>query len=163
MANAFLISLFEFKRWIDAELYKSLLALPKEKRAEMIVPIFTLDHAMRVDRVFRARLEGKPEPFDRIVSNTMPDLDELARTVAENDDWYVRYVSKLTDEELSEPIDFQFVSDNDKGHMTRSQMLAHVLTHNQSHRGGVGKMLEPLGIRIPSDMFTSYVSAGAPR
>jgi hypothetical protein len=26
----------------------------------------------------------------------------------------------------------------------------------------VGKMLEPLGIQIPSDMFTSYVSAGAP-
>jgi hypothetical protein len=27
----------------------------------------------------------------------------------------------------------------------------------------VGKMLEPLGIQIPSDMFTSYVSTGAPR
>jgi uncharacterized damage-inducible protein DinB len=47
--------------------------------------------------------------------------------------------------------------------MTRGQMLAHVLTHNQSHRGGVGKMLEPFGIQIPSDMFTSYVSAGRPR
>lgn len=163
MANAFLISLFEFKRWIDSELYTTLCGLPKEKRTEIIIPIFTLDHAMRVDRMFRARLEQKPEPYDRIVSPTMPDLDELARTVAENDEWYVRYVRTVTDEELNEPIDFQFVSDNDKGLMTRAQMLAHVVTHNQSHRGGVGKMLEPLGVRIPSDMFTSYVSAGTPR
>jgi uncharacterized damage-inducible protein DinB len=163
MANAFLISLFEFKRWIDTELYKSLCALPVEQRAQIIVPIFTLDHAMRVDSVFRARLEGKPEPFDLIVSNTMPDLDALARAVAGNDKWYVSYVRGVSDAELNEPIAFDFVSDSDKGHMTRGEILAHVLTHNQSHRGGVGKMLEPLGIQIPSDMFTSYVSAGAPR
>jgi uncharacterized damage-inducible protein DinB len=162
MANAFLISLFEFKCWIDAELYKSLCALPVERRREIIVPIFTLDHAMRVDSVFRARLEGKPEPFDLIVSNTMPDLDALARAVAENDNWYVTYVRRAPDEELNKSIDFNFVSDADKGRMTRGQMLAHVITHSQSHRGGVGKMLEPLGIQIPSDMFTSYVSAGAP-
>ncbi|MGN6517788.1 MAG: DinB family protein [Rhizomicrobium sp.] len=130
-----------------------------ERRRDMIVAIFTLDHAMRVDSVFRARLEGKPEPFDMIVSNSMPDLDALARSVADNDDWYVNYVRAVSDAELSEPIAFDFVSDNDKGRMTRGQMLAHVLTHNQSHRGGVGKMLEPLGIKTPSDMFTSYVSA----
>jgi uncharacterized damage-inducible protein DinB len=163
MANAFLASLFEFKRWIDAELYKSLCALPVERRRDIIVPIFTLDHAMRVDSIFRARLEGKPEPFDLIVSNTMPDLDALARSVADNDDWYVNYVKAVSDNELNEPIAFDFISDSDKGHMTRGEILAHVLTHNQSHRGGVGKMLEPLGIQIPSDMFTSYVSAGAPR
>lgn len=163
MANAFLLSLFEFKRWIDAELYRSLCALPVERRREIIIPIFTLDHAMRVDSVFRARLEGKPEPFDLIVSNTMPDLDALARSVADNDEWFVRYVRDVTEGELSESIAFDFVSDGDKGRMTRGEMLAHVLTHNQSHRGGVGKMLEPLGIEIPSDMFTSYVSAGSPR
>jgi uncharacterized damage-inducible protein DinB len=163
MANVFLISLFEFKRWIDAELYNALCALPKEKRSEIIVPIFTLDHAMRIDSLFRARLDGKPEPYDSIVSRTMPDLDEMARTVADNDDWFVRYVGSVTEEELKEPIAFDFVSDSDKGRMTRAQILAHVLTHNQSHRGGVAKMLEPLGIRIPPDMFTSYVSAGTPR
>ena len=163
MANAFLVSLFEFKRWIDTELYKSLCALPAERHRDIIVPIFTLDHAMRVDSVFRARLEGKPEPFDLIVSNAMPDLDALARAVADNDDWYVNYVRGVSDAGLDESIAFDFVSDNDKGRMTRGEMLAHVITHNQSHRGGVGKMLEPLGIRIPSDMFTSYVSASSPR
>ena len=162
MANAFLVSLFEFKRWIDAELYKSLCALPAERRRDIIVPIFTLDHAMRVDSVFRARLEGKPEPFDSIVSDTMPDLDTLARVVAGNDDWYVNYVRGVSDGELGEPLEFDFISDSDKGRMTRGEMLAHVLTHNQSHRGGVGKMLEPQGIQIPSDMFTSYVRAGRP-
>jgi uncharacterized damage-inducible protein DinB len=162
MGNTFLASLFEFKRWIDAELYKSLRALPVERRAEIVVPIFTLDHAMRVDSLFRARLEGKPEPFDGIVSNTMPDLDALAPAVADNDEWYVNYAKSVSDDALDQPIAFDFVSDTDKGCMTRSQMLAHVLTHNQSHRGSVGKMLEPLGIKIPSDMFTSYVSAGTP-
>lgn len=162
MGNKFLVSLFEFKRWIDAGLYKSLRALPVERRAEIIVPIFTLDHAMRVDSLFRARLEGKPEPFDRIVSNTMPDLDTLASAVAVNDEWYVNYAKSVSDDALDQPIAFDFVSDTDKGCMTRGHMLAHVLTHNQSHRGSVGKMLEPLGIKIPSDMFTSYVSAGTP-
>jgi len=158
MSNAFLISLFEFKAWANRGLYGALCALPQERRAEIAVPIFTLDHAMRVDRLFRARLENKPEPYDTVVSRTMPNLEDLARTVAENDVWYLAYVKSITETELAEPIDFQFVSDPDKGRMTRAEMLAHVITHSHSHRGAVGKMLEPLRIPTPSDMFTTYVS-----
>jgi uncharacterized damage-inducible protein DinB len=161
VTTPFLVSLFAFKAWANRSFYEALASQPlDENRREVILALFTLDHAMRVDRVFRARLEGTPLPFGTVIAETRPDLPTLAAQVAETDAWYVDYVKGLPDTALDEVITFDFVSDQDKGRMTRGDMLAHVLTHTHSHRASVATMLEPLKIKLPSDMFTSFVSSG---
>ncbi len=161
MANPFLVSLFEFKAWANRGFYNALTSQPvDENRREVIVALFTLDHASRVDRVFRARLEGTALPIATVIAEQRPDLQTLSAQVAETDAWYIDYVRGLSDADLDEIITFDFVSDHDKGRMTRGDMLAHVLTHTHSHRASVATMLEPLKIKLPSDMFTSFVSSG---
>jgi uncharacterized damage-inducible protein DinB len=160
MSNAALTQLFEHKAWANRAFYAALLELPQERRKEIVVPIFTLDHASRVDTVFRARLEGNPEPLETVIAQKMPKLEELAQTVAGNDEWYVNYVKTTAEAELNEPVEFQFLSDEDKGHMTRAQILAHVLTHSHSHRTAMTQKMADLGIKFPGDMVTTWVSSG---
>jgi uncharacterized damage-inducible protein DinB len=40
--------------------------------------------------------------------------------------------------------------------MTKSQMLAHVITHGVSHRGAIGKLLEALNVAGAPDMVTTF-------
>jgi uncharacterized damage-inducible protein DinB len=161
MATPFLVSLFEFKAWANRGFYRALASQPlDESRREVILALFTLDHASRVDRVFRARLEGMVLPIATVIAGERPNLQTLTAQVAETDAWYIDYVRGLSDADLDEIIAFDFVSDQDKGRMTRGEILAHVLTHTHSHRASVATMLEPLKIKLPSDMFTSFVSSG---
>jgi len=159
MGNTFLTSLFEYKAWANRGLYALLQNVPAgEHVGEMAVIALTLDHVARVDQVFKARLCGEPEGLDRVVAQAVPDWQELAARVAAIDGWYVDYTKRATKAELEEPIDFTFLLDGEPGHMTREEMLGHVLTHGNSHRGAVGQMMSQLRIKGAPDMLTSYLS-----
>jgi len=160
MSSTFLTQLFEHKAWANRAFYDALLAVPAERRREFVVPIFTLDHAMRVDSVFRARLEGRPEPYDAVIAQKMPKLEGIAQTVTDNDAWYIAYTKTLSEAALNEPVQFRFLIDGDKGNLTRAQILAHVLTHHHSHRTAMTEKLAALNIKVPGDMVTSWVSSG---
>jgi uncharacterized damage-inducible protein DinB len=76
--------------------------------------------------------------------------------MAATDAWYIDYARNASSDALAEVIDFAFVDDSAPGRMTRGDMLAHVITHGASHRGGIGKMLEGLKVRGASDMVTTF-------
>ena len=67
----------------------------------------------------------------------------------------------MSDEELSETVEFDFISDDDHSRMTKAEILAHIITHGASHRGAIGKMLETLKVKGAPDMMTSFVSTSA--
>jgi uncharacterized damage-inducible protein DinB len=163
MANPFLTSLFEYKAWCNRGLFEALRAAPEgEHPGEMAVILLTLDHAWRVDETFRARIAGEKEPFEHVVGRKLPVLSELAESVAATDAWLVAYTERASRAELEEKVAFTFIVDGMKGSMTREEMLAHILTHNGSHRGAVGKMMEQIGVRGTSDMFTTYLHQQSP-
>lgn len=158
MPNAFLVQLFQHKAWCGRRLVQALRAAPADvDRAQMALMLFTFDHTSIVDQIFKARLVGEEPGFSGVVASRRPDLDTLAQTLAETDAWYVDYAGRVTAAELDETLEFTFVSDGQAGRMTRSEILAHVLTHSASHRGAVGKMLENLGLSAAPDMVTTFV------
>jgi uncharacterized damage-inducible protein DinB len=112
-----------------------------------------------VDRT-QARLLGEEPEFSSVIPSCMPDLNDLNETVCKTDAWYVDYVGAVTDAELARTVEFVFLSDGDKGRMTKEDMLVHVLTHAQSHRAQVAAMLDKASIRGRSDMFTTFLSEG---
>ena len=135
--NAFLVLLFEHKAWCNRGLIEALRAAPAGvDRRQMAVVLFTLDHTAIVDQIFRARLTGAEPGFDAVVAGALPDLDRLGTTLSENDRWYVDYVTRVTPADLQTTVEFIFVGDGEEGRMTRAEMLAHVITHGASHRGG---------------------------
>lgn len=164
MSNALFIPLFQHKAWANREQIKALEEASKTlSRADLALPLFTFDHTSRVDQVFKARLMGKIADLPTVVANKFPEFAELAETVAATDAWYLDYVSRVTEEELSETVEFEFISDDDHGRMTKAEILAHIITHGASHRGSIGKMLETLKVKGAPDMVTTFVSTSRAR
>lgn len=162
MTDTFLTSLFQHKAWANRGLVAALKAAPAEAdRAQMAIAVFTLAHTSYVDQIFKAHLAGEGHAFEGVVPRRMPDLDELAETIAATDAWYVEYAGRISEAALGETITFTFVADGDAGRMTRGEVLAHVITHGASHRGAVGKMLELMKVPGASDMVTTFVREGA--
>jgi uncharacterized damage-inducible protein DinB len=157
MANPFLVSLFEHKAWCNAGLVEALRAAQARVDAmSWTVILLTFEHTSIVDRIFKARLEGAEPGFASVTGNTLPDLDALARTMAETDAWYVRYASNVSAPELEQLVEFTYISDGMAGLMSRRDILGHVITHGASHRGAIGKMLETLGMPGAPDMMTTF-------
>ncbi len=99
---------------------------------------------------------GEAPDVRSTVATHWPDLDALTASMAQTDAWYLNYVRAVTRAELDEIVTFSFVDDGAPGRMTRSDMLAHVITHGASHRGAIGKMLKGLCVRGASDMMTTF-------
>ncbi|MGH6871349.1 MAG: DinB family protein [Rhizomicrobium sp.] len=155
--NAFLVSLFEHKAWCNTGLAGALRA-GRDGMEPMAwaVALLTFEHTHRVDRVFKARLEGTAPGVTAVVGDAVPDLDALARRMAAMDAWYVDYAARVTQAELAGIVAFTYLSDGEPGRMTRGDILGHVITHGASHRGAIGKMLEPLGVAGAPDMMTTF-------
>ncbi len=120
------------------------------------VMIFTFDHTLIVDQIFKARLSGEVHGFVSVIAGAFPQLDQLTETTEATDAWYVDYVQRATPAELDTVVDFNFVADGDAGRMSKGAMLAHVITHSASHRGAIGKMLENLKLAGAPDMVTTF-------
>lgn len=119
--------------------------------------VLTFEHTSIVDRIFRARILDETPPFESVVSGRVPALDDLRRTMAETDAWYVDYAGGASPAELDEVVEFTYVADGEPGRMTRGEMLGHVLTHANSHRGQIGEMLGRLGVDGAPDMLTTFL------
>jgi uncharacterized damage-inducible protein DinB len=138
-----------------------LLAIPDNSGAdpvEMFRIRALMDHMTVVDRLFKARIAGEPEPFAGIISPVTPSFAALRQIAAATDDWFVGYAGRATAAELEEPLTFTF-TDGDPGLMTREEMLGHILTHDNSHRGAIGLSLGRMKIKGAPDGLTSYLSA----
>lgn len=157
MPDSFLISLFEHKAWCNRRLVEALRAAPADvDRTAMGVVLFTLDHTSIVDQVFKAHLSGAAHGFGSVVGGRLPDLGMLGATLNETDAWYVDYARRVSPGDLERALDFTFVGDGETGRMTRSDMLAHVITHGAAHRGAIGKMLEALNVPGAPEMVTTF-------
>jgi len=158
MTTQLLTSLFKYKAWANQGLISALEGIPESAdRRERAVIVLTLDHTSLVDQVFKARLIGEAPAFESVVSARPPALDELRRTMAATDAWYVNYVGAASPAELDEIVAFTYVADGEPGRMTKGEMLGHVLTHSNSHRGAIGEMLGRLGVAGAPDMLTTFL------
>lgn len=153
--------LIAVKSWADRSLYEvvgaNLERLPAEESSIMLR---LLDHIHAVDRIFQHHLRGLPHTFRAPRSETIPQLQALAQSVREVDDWYVSYVDSLTPQALDEPVDFTFTSGK-PARMTRGEIILHVCLHGTYHRGNVGLALQLRGFAPGRDSITDFLEAAA--
>src|SRR4029077_6299829 len=100
------------------------------------------------DRIFVANLRRMRHRYTATGAAEAPAVEELFNGVRETDQWYVEYVARLSSEDLGEAIEFTF-PDGAQGRMSREEMLAHVITHGNYHRGEVGHILSQLSLARP--------------
>jgi uncharacterized damage-inducible protein DinB len=152
-------SLFRYKAWADGELFAAFARIDSTvSESERHAAIRLLNHIFVVDRIFAAHLCGERHNYSETNTLETPSLDELRSAVSDSDAWYIEYVEKLSPEKLQESVRFVFV-DGALGCMTREELLAHVATHGDYHRGAVGRILPQVSV----EPFTVYLHKADPR
>lgn len=161
MSSSILKSLFGYKAWANRELFALLATLAPEHADPLQSCLRTLNHIYVVDRIFRAHLSGGHRPFDATNTKATPTLTQLQADVAATDKWYEQYIDDLDPNMLGGFIDFPF-TDGDHGHMSREEILLHVVTHGAYHRGNVGQVLKSISVSPPRDLYTKFLHQSEP-
>ena len=158
--------LTRYTAWANDRLFTALEQLPP---GEVTAPratsfgnmLRTLNHALVVDLIWLAHLQGRPHGFSSRNTDTTPTFAQLREQQHGLDDWYIRYADGLTSEMQSEVVHFRFV-DGGEGVMTRGDMLLHVINHKTFHRGYVADMMYQVPARPPSMDLPVYLRDAAP-
>lgn len=157
MVNHPYSQLIEIKRWADRGLYESVTQnFDRLSPEDAFTMLRILDHVHVVDRIFQHQLQRLPHTFTAPRSEKMPELQTLADSASEVDDWYASYVNNLTQDDLEEPIDFIFTSGK-PARMKRGEMLLHVCLHGTYHRGNAGALLQLRGMTPSRDAITDFL------
>ena len=162
MSQKILSSLFAQKAWANRELFDVLASIePAENAACIHTALRTLNHIYIVDRIFYAHLLSEKHLYTATNTPQTPEFGELHLVVAETDQWFEDFVSRIGDQALAESLSFQF-TDGDSGRMTREEMLFHVITHGAYHRGNVGQVLKSISVAPPRDLYTKFLHVQEP-
>jgi uncharacterized damage-inducible protein DinB len=150
-------TLFEYKIWANDTLFAAISALPEDAHEhEKHDATRILNHVYVVDRIFEANLLRLPHTYKGLNTPATPALADLHAAVRESDRWLLAYASEVSGVELEEAVDFTFV-DGSPGRMSRAEMLMHVVTHGNYHRGAVGRILAQIGVPPQRDTLTVFM------
>jgi len=162
-ATTLLPALFRYKAAADQDLIAATAALDAPGREDALHGILRVfNHVHVVDRIFRGHLAGEPHGYQATNTPETPTLAALRDAVRETDQWYIDYAGNLAPAALEQAIDFQF-TDGKRGRMSREEILAHVLTHGNYHRGAIGRLLDLQSVPRPPDGLTGFLHRIEPR
>lgn len=125
--------LIAIKRWADRGLYDVVSRnFDRLTGEEASILLRILDHIHVVDRIFQHHLQGAPHSFKAPRSEKVPELQALAQSAKEVDDWYTSYVGNLSASDFEQPVDFTFTSGK-PACMRRGEIILHVCLHGTYH------------------------------
>jgi uncharacterized damage-inducible protein DinB len=150
-----------YKAWANEITFSAVKSLPegeaiKERKTRYKNMIHTLNHVYVIDCIFKAHLEKKPHLYTARNTETYPPLEELWQAVTTVDQWYLSYAHSISEKELLEIVNFQFVGGSE-GAMSRSEMILHVVNHGTYHRGLVSDMMYQVPAVPPANDLTVYL------
>ena len=152
----------QYKAWADRRTLEAVAQIDRQTHAAQFdFARQQLNHMVRVEELFRARLTGHPEPHGSTNTPELPTLDELAARLTQANLWLQDYAQTLSAEQLAETIHFRFV-DGQQGTMRRDEVLYHLINHGTYHRGAIGHALDLAGAARPADTYTVFVHAAEP-
>jgi uncharacterized damage-inducible protein DinB len=153
--------LIAIKRWADRGLHEAVSRnFDRLSKEDALIMLRILDHIHVVDRIFQHHLQGVPHTFQAPRSEKMPELQALAHSTREVDDWYESYVSSLAQSDFEQPLDLVFTSGK-QARMRRGEIILHVCLHGTYHRGNAGALLQLRGLTPSRDAITDFMEDAA--
>ena len=148
-----LVTLTRYKAWADDRLYTALDGVSSDeltaKRPTILGTLLcALNHGYAMDLVWQAHLQGRPHGLTTRRPELFSDVTELGNAQREIDDWYIDYAGSLDPTAGNSIVDFQFIDGGD-GSMTRNEILLHVVTHSNYHRGHITDMMCQIPVGPP--------------
>jgi uncharacterized damage-inducible protein DinB len=157
-----LIKAIRYKAWADQ---RTLAAVRMINSAEfpsaLQFALQQLNHMIRVEELFRARLLAEALPHLSTNTESVPGIAELDQRLVASNLWLESYVQATPGPKLSEAVKFQFV-DGQRGTLSRQEILFHIVNHGTYHRGAIGHALDLAQTPRPADTYTVYIHAAEP-
>jgi uncharacterized damage-inducible protein DinB len=150
-----------YKAWANEITFSAVKSLPigeatKERKTRFRNMVHTLNHVYVIDCIFKAHLEKTTHPYNARNTETYPPLEELWQAVKIVDQWYIDYARSISEQELLDIVNFQFV-DGGTGVMSRSEIILHIVNHGTYHRGLVSDMMYQVPAIPPANDLTVYL------
>jgi uncharacterized damage-inducible protein DinB len=157
-----LIEAIKYKQWADRRTLDAVGTIDGSKCPSAVAfARQQLNHMVRVEELFSARLLGEPEPHSSTNTAEVPDLDELDRRITDSNRWLAGYVAELEPGRWEQSVSFQFV-DGKQGTMTRMEIFFHIVNHGTYHRGAIGHALDLAQAPRPADTYTVFIHSVEP-
>ncbi len=151
-----------YKQWADRRTLDAVARIDVDRfPSEMAFARQQLNHMVRVEELFRARLLGDEEPHSTTNSEVVPELEELDRRLSASNDWLQSYAGSLDAERRTQSIHFCFV-DGKRGTLSREEVLFHLVNHGTYHRGAIGHALDLAQAPRPADTYTVFIHSAEP-
>jgi uncharacterized damage-inducible protein DinB len=146
--------LARYNAWANQLMFDAVAALPEGEAARERGTLFknivhTLNHNHVIALIWQAHLEGRSHGFEARNTKDHPPLAELRAAQQALDAWYVKWADALTENALREEVSFTLIGGN-RGVMTRSEILLHIVNHSTYHRGFVADMFYQVPARPPT-------------
>ncbi len=153
--------LTRYNAWSNKLMFDAVAALPageatKPRQSLFKNMVHTLNHNYVIDRIWQGHLEGREHGYTARNTADHPPLAELWVAQQEIDKWYIAWSDGLSDAALDEPVHFTLIGGN-AGVMTRGEILLHVVTHTNYHRGFVADLLFQVPARPPTMDLPVYL------
>lgn len=162
MPTTLILHQLRYKEWADNRTIQAVEQIDANRfPSELAFARQQLNHLVRVEEVFRARLQGTIEPHTETNSELLPCFVELKLRLAESNSWLKAYFDSIPEASLNEDIHFSFL-DGKRGTMSRAEILFHLINHGTYHRGAIGRVLDVAGGLRPADTYTVYIHAAEP-
>jgi len=157
-----LIEAFNYKQWADQRTLDAIRNINgKEFPSAVTFALQQLNHMIRVEELFRARLLAASAPHVSTNTELVPELHELNQRIGDSNQWCARYVEKLAPDHRNQSVPLQFV-DGKRGSMTRLEILFHIINHGTYHRGAIGHALDLAQVPHPADTYTVFIHSVEP-
>jgi uncharacterized damage-inducible protein DinB len=152
--------LFQYNAWADRRLLDACSALTYEQFTRNLGSSFnsvrdTVTHLYGAEWVWNERFRGN-SPSALVSGAGYPDLASIRAKLEEMDQYYIDYVSKLTQQDLDRVICYKgFTGEEFSNPLWQS--LHQLTNHASYHRGQVVTMLRQLGVKpVSTDLIGYY-------
>lgn len=139
-----------YSQWVNQRLYDACATLPdaerKQDRGVFFASIHgTWNHLLLGDRVWLARLQGQPVPYQRLDLELYADFAELRAAQTDCDQTLLDWIQGLNADALQRRIAFRSLSTGQDRHLAVATMLTTLLIHKTHHRGQITALLSQCG------------------
>ena len=146
-----------YKAWADRRTLDAVAHIDPYKQASSLAfARQQLNHMVRVEELFRARLAAQADPHGSTNTDDLPSLEELDSRLTASNRWLQEYAGSIGAAQSSEQIHFRFV-DGKSGTLTREEAIFHLTNHGTYHRGAIGHALDLASAQRPADTYTVFI------
>ena len=153
--------LIRYKAWSNDLSFANVSSLPEKEQTKVRKTTFktmvsTLNHIYVIDMIFQSHLTGVKHGYTARNTPEHPPLLELWEKQKVLNEWYINYISSVSEEDFLTQIEFEFVGGG-KGTMTPNQIILHLVNHCTYHSGFVSDMMYQVPAIVPANDITVFL------